>query len=243
MPSYSRIAGIVLPFALLSSAGLAFLQLRPPRATDRTAQVFEGIYREHAWGTNGQGAGTSGYGSTLYATRLYRAFLQQFLAEHHIHSVVDAGCGDWEFAHAIDWTGIDYKGYDIVESVIAADNATYAAPNVHFFTANVATTDLPAADLLIVKHVLQHLSNAEVAQVLAQLPKYKHALLVDSVDPATLTGDNQDITAGQFRTLDPTRRPFSVPGVKLLTYYDGGNMQQVVYVARDFNARTATPTP
>ena len=35
---------------------------------------------------------------------------QQFLKDNAIRSVVDAGCGDWEFSQAIDWTGIDYKG-------------------------------------------------------------------------------------------------------------------------------------
>jgi SAM-dependent methyltransferase len=243
MGSYSRIAGVALPFAVLTAGALAFLQLRPPKAADRTAQAFEGIYRDRTWGANEQGAGTSGFGSTLDSTRLFRAFLQDFLADHHIHSVVDAGCGDWEFTHAIDWAGIDYKGYDIVESVIAADKAKYEAPNIHFFTANVVTTDLPAADLLLVKHVLQHLSNAEVAQVLAQMPKYEHVLLVDSVGAITLSGDNKDITAGQFRLFDPTRPPFSVPGVKLLTYFDGGNMQQVVYLGRHVNARIVSPTP
>jgi hypothetical protein len=47
----------------------------------------------------------------------------------------------------------------------------------------------------------------------------------------SLSGKNPDIAPGQFRNFDPTRPPFSVRGAKLLTYWDGANMQQVVYVA------------
>jgi len=49
--------------------------------------------------------------------------LQQFLKDNKIRSVVDAGCGDWGLSQALDWGGIDYKGYDIVEAVIAACRA------------------------------------------------------------------------------------------------------------------------
>ncbi len=204
-----------------------------PAPSRSLEEVFSDIYAHSRWGTNGGDAGTSGYGSALVATQLYRTFLQRFLGEADVHSVVDAGCGDWEFSQAIEWKGIDYKGYDIVPAVIERDTAQYARPNIQFYVANIVDADLPPADLLIVKHVLQHLPNADVLKFLTQLPKYKYALLVDSVSPATLSAKNTDIPAGGFRELDVTKPPFAVKGAKLLTYWDGGNMQQVVYVARD----------
>ena len=210
--------------------------LEPPPAapastsSTSTQQVFEDIYRRAKWGTNAEDAGTSGYGSSLPATLVYRAFLQQFMENAGVRSVVDAGCGDWESSQAIDWKGIDYKGYDIVASVVDGDKKKYGKTSIQFFVANVVEEDLPPADLLICKHVLQHLPTADVQKFLKQLPKYKHVLLVDSVNPGTLSGKNQDVSAGAFRELDVTRPPLSVRGAKVLTYWDGGNMQQVVYV-------------
>lgn len=195
------------------------------------SSAFRNIYDQGIWGTNELGEGTSGSGSTLASTSIYRTFLQEFLKEHGIKSVVDAGCGDWEFSKAIDWRGIDYKGFDIVPSVIARDKK-YEKPNIHFFVANVVTDELPPADLLVSKHVLQHLPNADVAKFLEQLPKYEHVLLVDSVDPKTLSGDNRDIRVGAFRYLDPTRPPFDLPGAKVLTWSDGAHMHQVVHLAK-----------
>ncbi|MBS2012814.1 MAG: class I SAM-dependent methyltransferase [Deltaproteobacteria bacterium] len=197
-----------------------------------SSAVFEHIYEAGVWGVNAEGRGTSGSGSTLEATRLYRAYLEGFIKEHHIRSVVDAGCGDWEFSQAIDWKGIDYKGYDVAATVIERNKAKYTAPNVHFFVADVANDELPPADLVLSKHVLQHLPNAHVAKFFAQLPKYRHALITSSVLTANLSSDNPDILTGKFRPLDPTRPPFSVDGVKTLTWWDGHHMHQVVHVAR-----------
>lgn len=193
-------------------------------------QVFDEIYRRGQWGRNADDAGTSGFGSRLAPTLIYRAFLQQFMENAGVRSVVDAGCGDWEFSRAIDWKGIDYKGFDIVGSVIDEDKKKYGKPGVQFFVANIVEADLPPADLLICKHVLQHLPAADVLTFLKQLSKYKHVLLVDSVNPGTLSSKNVDIAAGAFRELDVTRAPFNILGAKVLTYWDGGNMQQVVYV-------------
>lgn len=194
--------------------------------------AFEDIYRRGIWGRNAEDAGNSGFGSSVRTTLIYRTFLQQFMKDADVHSVVDAGCGDWEFSQAIDWKGVDYKGFDIVASVIADNTKRYGRPGVAFFAGNMVEQDLPPADLLISKHVLQHLPTEDVLKFLRQLPKYKHVLLTSSVNPGTLSGKNTDIPAGSFREIDLTRPPFNVRGAKVLTYWDGGNMQQVIYIAR-----------
>lgn len=207
---------------------------RAPGGGSQTKQAFDDIYRGATWGTNDAGAGNSGTGSTMKSTAAYRVVLQQFLADHGIRSVVDAGCGDWEFSQLIDWGGIDYKGFDIVDAVIEQNKHRFTAPNVHFFVGNIVEDELPAADLLISKHVLQHLPERDVKKFLLQLPKFKHALLTNGVDTSTLSSNNAtDIKPGEYRTLDITKPPFGIPGAKLLTYWDGLHMHQVVHVNRD----------
>jgi len=226
--STARVAGIgpgpTAPSALSSAAA--------PRASVSAEGAFTDIYKNARWGTNGGDAGASGYGSTVQAARLYHAFLQQFMKDVGIHSVVDAGCGDWESTQTVDWTGIDYKGYDIVASVVEADQKKFGKPNVHFYQANIVEADLPEADLLICKQVLQHLPNDDIQKFLKKLGRYKHVLLVDAVNPGTLSGKNRDIGVGEFRELDLTRAPFSLSGTKVLTYWDGGNMEQVIHLQR-----------
>jgi SAM-dependent methyltransferase len=239
LETYRRTAAIALPFALLF---LAVLLVRPPPPPAQRlkgslppkplVEVFTNVYEAARWGTNEAGVPNSGPGSTVERTVVYRAYLQNFLKEHDIHSVVDAGCGDWEFSRLIDWSGVDYKGYDVVESIVERDRELYAAPDRQFFVADILETDLPPADLLIVKHVLQHLPNRDVARFLKQLPKYQHAILVDGVDSYALTASNVDIVAGQYRPLDPTQPPFNLGARKDLLYWDGLDMHEVLHVQR-----------
>ena len=180
--AYGRFASLALPVTIAALVYFVHADLRgvvapqspplpaPPRpATASPSQVFGQIYSSGSWGKNDAGEGYSGTGSTVEATVVYRAFLQAFMKTHDVHSVVDAGCGDWEFSRTIDWTGVDYKGYDIVAPVIQKDTKRYAAPNIAFFVANIVEDDLPTADLLVCKNVLQHLPNGDVARFLARL--------------------------------------------------------------------------
>jgi hypothetical protein len=57
------------------------------------ATEFRTIYRRRIWQVG------SGHGSRVKNTVEYRALLESFLREHRIRSVVDVGCGDWQFSY------------------------------------------------------------------------------------------------------------------------------------------------
>ncbi|HEY5927252.1 MAG TPA: methyltransferase [Kofleriaceae bacterium] len=201
---------------------------------DKTEHAFSQIYQAATWSKNDAGTGNSGTGSTARATTEYRALLQRVLAERGIRSVVDAGCGDWEFSQLVDWTGVDYKGYDIVEAVVAEDTKRFAKPGIQFFVGNIVTDKLPAADLLISKHVLQHLPDNDVIAFLKKLPDYKYALITNGVEPSSKSARHAiDIEPGGYRPLDITKPPFNIVGEKVLTYTDDHHFHQVVLVTRD----------
>jgi SAM-dependent methyltransferase len=225
---FTREADVPAPAASASSAAPA----DPARQDEARRKAFELAYAEQHWGKDKQGKGTSGFGSTLEFTKPYRAFLQDFMARHAIRSVVDAGCGAWESAQAIDWRGIDYLGIDIVEPVIKANQERFGAANIRFAVADMVRDELPPADLLIVKDVLQHLSNADITRFLAQLPRYRHVLLVNDVHPASLTAQTGDIRSGEYRQIDPTQPPHSVAGTKVFAWHYGGYSKLVVHVQR-----------
>jgi SAM-dependent methyltransferase len=208
----------------------AYREFTRPDTDAERRQAFLAIYAQKAWGVDAQGRPSSGMGSTMEFTRVYRLFLQDFLAEHQIRSVVDAGCGDWQFSRSIDWKGIDYLGVDIVPALIEGNRRSYGALNVRFAVADIVRDKLPPADLLIVKDVLQHLPDHDVARFLTQLPAYRHVLIVNGVDPLTLTAEPQDIAAGGVRYLDITRSPHSLPGAKVLVWRHGGHAKLVVHL-------------
>jgi hypothetical protein len=190
-------------------------------------KAFEDIYQSGKWNADGFSLGNSEY----KVNELYVKFLQNFMLEHHIQSVVDVGCGDWQFSRHIDWSGIDYKGYDVVRYVIDRNSALYSLPNVTFIHANVAEVDLPEADLVICKDVFQHLPNEIILKLLTKFQKFKHCLLTDYVNPGPFTL-NGPISIGAYRPVDLTKPPFNVEGSVVFKFQARGLVKQVVYVSR-----------
>lgn len=169
-------------------------------------EIFDDVYRRDLW------QGGSGAGSREDLTRDYRALLQQFLARNAIASVVDIGCGDWQFSRHIDWSGIDYTGID-VSAVVLENSARYAREGVRFLHADATSDTLPPADLLVAKDVLQHWSNADILAFLPKLANYKSALITGSFPQYALGHVNRDMPAGaNFRPIDPGKPPFNLPG-------------------------------
>lgn len=197
---------------------------------DLHERVFTHIYDHAVWGRNSEGIGFSGGGSLLKNAQAYIDFLVPFMKEHRITSVVDVGCGDWEFSRFIDWSGIQYIGYDVVKSVIEKNIKRYGSPNTTFVHANMLTEELPPADLLLCKDVLQHLTNKDIGLFLPQFKKYKYCLITNEVDPKTLSSDNQDTQIGGAHKIDLRRPPFNVQGTIVLNYHLGDDFHQIFLI-------------
>lgn len=191
--------------------------------------VFSNIYANATWGRNEEGLGFSGDGSTVQNAAYYMNFLQNFIKANGIRSVVDVGCGDWSFSQHMNWNGIRYFGYDAAAQVIERNQSKFATPTITFVQGDASRLDLPKADLLICKDVLQHLPNEEIALFLTQLHKFKHCLITNDVD-LTLSSDNRQISMGDYRTIDLTKPPFNIPGTKIVTYPAGNFIKQILYI-------------
>src|SRR5215469_13142439 len=174
-------------------------------------EQFEEIYSENKW-LHG-----SGEGSQPHHTKSYVSFLQDFLGKNNIKSVVDMGCGDWQFSQFIDWKGIDYQGFDVVTSVIEANKKRFSSPGVRFNLAAGNGADLPVANLLIAKDVLQHWSNESVKAFLPNFKKYDYCLITNCVNPNGNT-TNDNIENGGFRYLDLRLPPFAIQAEELFSF-------------------------
>ena len=175
------------------------------------AEVFDFIYANNIWKSG------SGPGSSKHATRDYRKFLQDFLRTNDIRTVVDVGCGDWQFSQHIDWTGIDYLGVD-VSKIVASSLSRFCSENIRFAALDAVNERLPAADLLLVKDVLQHWSNNSILQFLTKLPEFRYALITNGFPPANSLMTNQNIFEGEWRPVELRAAPFNVPGVYIFSF-------------------------
>src|SRR5262245_41489707 len=171
---------------------------------------FNRIYAEGTWGKDSTGKGTSGSGSTLEITQEYSAYVEDFIKKHDVKSVVDAGCGDWSFSSAMDWGDASYLGIDIASDVIEAVRKKHEKGKIQFQVGDI-TEDLPAADLLISKDVLQHLSNKLIHKFIKnnlRKGKYKWVILTNN-----RSRENRDISNGEYRMIDLAASPFEVKGL------------------------------
>jgi SAM-dependent methyltransferase len=178
--------------------------------TVRVRERFSRIYDQNVWGRG------SGVGSLPEHTVEYRNFLQRFMVRHGIRTVVDFGCGDWQFSRYIDWSGVTYVGVDVVPSVVENNQREFGNDNISFRLFESLAT-LPAADLFVCKDVLQHLPNETIKTYLATFRrKYKFSLITNDEEPIHL--QNIDIGAGEWRTLRLDREPFCEPGAVVLSW-------------------------
>lgn len=167
---------------------------------------------DSAWGN------TSGPGSDAFYTTDYRAFLSKFIRLNAVRSVVDIGCGDWQFSRFIDFGDARYLGLDLVESVIQRNAARYAGNRVEFRVMPADMAHVPGGDLLIMKDVLQHLSNDLIfAFFRTVFPRFRWCLLTNSYRKLD-TAANIDIPNGSFRCLDLTAEPFEFRGTYMMEF-------------------------
>lgn len=178
--------------------------------------TFRQIYQKRVWGSNGQQF-YSGPGSHGPASDMYCDAITEFIREQEIQRVVDLGCGDFSVGRRIvEGTDADYIGVDVVSELIAHHSKTFVDPRVSFLCANIITDDLPVADLCLIRQVLQHLTNDEIAEVLKRLAHFPKVIIAEDI-PSQPISFNLDMTHGPDARADfgsgvyIDRPPFSFP--------------------------------
>lgn len=169
-------------------------------------QIFTKVYQSSEWG-NG-----SGNGSHPSSTVEYRSFVERFISMNSVSSIIDVGCGDWQSSRFMSFGRAKYIGFDLVEFLVDRNNKEFGSDYVEFKKMPDDPEDLPQADLLIMKDVLQHLSNDYITFFRDYVfPRYKFCLITNSWK-AINYGHNQEINAGMFRSLDLTAEPYLFKG-------------------------------
>lgn len=153
----------------------------------------------------------SGPGSTLAFSAPYRRFIERFIIENRVKSIVDLGCGDAEVMGNVDLHGAVYVGVDVIEQRVALNRMKF--PHLGF-EHNDLRAAIVRADLLLCKDVIQHWSNDDIILWLIELQNkpFKFALVTncnyESANP-DIPLSNGRIETGGWRPVDLTKQPFS----------------------------------
>ena len=121
--------------------------------------------------------------------------------------MTEFGCGFWNYAKLVDWSGKIYNGYDVALGPIRFNSDAYGASNIRFHQL-VDGVQLAPADLLICKDVLQHLPTDDVLHYLAIFKeRFSYILILNAVLPDDNL--NGPIDYGDFRALRLDLPPFN----------------------------------
>ena len=188
----------------LQSLGHAWI-LGPEWRSSQRQQVFSKIVEGNSWGST---ESLSGPGSTLEYTENIRREIPIILRDFKIKSMLDAPCGDYNWARHLQRHGITYIGADIVPALIKA-NAKYSDSTTSFRVLDIIEEPLVEVDLWLCRDCLFHLPNADIRKVLANFQKsrIKYFLTTSHSQAAA----NRDINTGDFRLLNLELPPFSFP--------------------------------
>lgn len=149
-------------------------------------QVFTHIYTHGQWGHHPQTStqfysGTGSHDASV--VNPYVCAVTAFLNSlPHPPSVVDLGCGDFAVGSKIRHLCSSYVACDIVAPLIAHNQIAYADLQVDFRHLDITTAALPQGDVVFIRQVLQHLSNASIQRLIPSLQKhFKYIVLTEHV--------------------------------------------------------------
>lgn len=169
--------------------------------------VFARIYNDHSWGSAESGSGT---GSELRATGELRQRLPEMLSRLGATALLDAPCGDWNWMRHVDLPVDRYYGIDIVPEVIAADQARFGGQGREFRAGDLTRDALPAADVILCRDCLVHLSFQDASKVLENFRATGATWLLMNTYPDVQENRNQ-FTGKRWRHLNLLQPPFCFP--------------------------------
>ena len=155
------------------------------------------IYEMNLWGSN-KTPFYSGEGShKLSLIEPYLEVVISFLNSFEKPiNVCDLGCGDFNIGKKLVQYTEKYFAIDIVEELILFNREKFQHKNLEFHCLDIATDKLPIADCVIIRQVLQHLSNKEIESIAHKLSQYKYILITEHL-PVQDFEPNKDIISGQ----------------------------------------------
>ena len=193
-----------------------------------TKDAMTQIYDMHLWGGKEHDF-YSGEGS--HDAKIIVPYLEAvtaFLKSHNnALTVCDLGCGDFNIGKHLTKHTKKYFAVDIVEQLIERNTSEFKADNLNFYCLDIAKDVLPKADGIILRQVLQHLSNSEIQHIIKKLLHYKYIILTEHIPLGSFI-PNKDIISGQGIRLkqnsgvDVSKAPFN------LTFKEEKNLNEIV---------------
>ena len=206
--------------------------------------IFSRVYSEGLWGRGGAGeepySGSGSHDDAIVAP--YVSAVTEFLKTFpNKPDVADLGCGDFNVGTRLRPFAGRYIACDVVPVLIERNKHRFVDLDVSFGLLDMVRDPLPKVDVICIRQVLQHLSNAHIAAVLAKIPhSCRYFILTEHVPAQKDFPANRDKPTGPETRIGyrsgvvVTRPPFSlaVKGERILCEVPEGHasvIRTIVY--------------
>jgi hypothetical protein len=170
-------------------------------------EVFSDIYRRRAWGEDCESV--SGPGSSIARTSSFRDAIAFLLTEIKAKTLLDAGCGDFNWMKLIQLDLEQYFGVDVVRELTAANQQLYGNATRTFINLDLSSDSLPETDLILSRDCLVHFSFQDSFAALKNFRESGATYLLTTTFPGI--DANVDIETGSWRYLNLQISPFNFP--------------------------------
>jgi hypothetical protein len=198
---------------LMRARGADVSHLVPTNRRDR----FSAIYDRRIWASS-ETESLSGDGSSLAATKDLRAALPSLISDLGVRTLLDLGCGDFNWMKEAQLDLQKYIGADIVSEVIRS-NQKYSDAKHAFLVLDGCADPLPAADVVLCRETIFHLSFKDTKLLLKNVKDSGARFLLATTNPTVAI--NTDIPTGAFREINLSISPYRL-GDPIRTIADGG---------------------
>ncbi len=163
-------------------------------------EAMQLVYKNKWWGGDTTYKFYSGRGShDVNIIDPYISELNKFLVNKDF-VVVDLGCGDMHVGEQIFMNTKQYIACDIVPELIEFNRKKYNnVPQITFECLDITENNLPKGDVVIIRQVLQHLSNFNIMKVINKLSDYKYLILTEGIPDNDFIANLDNFTGPDIR--------------------------------------------
>lgn len=166
-------------------------------------EIFSLVYDKNLWQDK---ESMSGSGSRLSANVSLISLIEEFVKGNNIRSIVDCGCGDFNWMQKFNLDLIDYYiGIDIVNPLIKANNLKYYSSKIKFIKSDIIEDSISYGDLILCKDCLFHLSFDHALKALNNIKRSNSKFLISTT---FYDYSNIDIVTGGWRPINLESTPF-----------------------------------
>ena len=222
MTTVRDVAKMVIPRSFIRTAFALINTVRRQKFRGKSnSYIFSEIYTKNMWGGSKDKGFYSGRGShEEHIVKPYVACCVEFLSSFDTALVVvDLGCGDFNIGSRIAPAAKEYIACDVVPSLIEDNKKKFNFKNCRFQVVDMSKDEIPAGDVVIIRQVLQHLSNQDITNVVRKIEKsFDYLILTEHLPDREFTPNLDKPTGVDIRApksgivLD--KPPFNINFVK-----------------------------